>query len=142
MDSIIATPASGARLRVVGETLRVLTTSAETGGAYEMFEMEATRDSGPPPHTHPWSEAYVVTEGEADVWIGGEHVDARPGCFIQIPAGTKHHYKIRSDVAKFVVVTTPSGASHFFSDMDAETGGSCEDMQKVVGVAMKHGLTV
>lgn len=142
MDSIIATPASGARLRVVGDTLRVLATSAETGGAYEMFEMEAPRDSGPPPHAHPWSEAYVVIEGEADVWIGGEHIDARPGCFIQIPAGTKHSYRIRSESAKFVIVTSPGGASHFFTELDAETGGSCENMEKIVAVAVRHGFTV
>ena len=142
MDPIIATPLAGTRLRVVGDTMRVLATSAETGGAYEMFEMTAPRDSGPPAHAHPWSEAYVVIEGEADGWVGGERIDARPGCFIQIPAGTKHGYRIRSESAKFVIVTSPGGASGFFTELDAETGGSCEDMEKVAGIAVKHGFTV
>ena len=84
----------------------------------------------------------VVVEGEADVFVDGSHSIAKPGCFYQIPAGTKHCYKIRSKSAKFVVVTSPAGARDFFVELDAVTGGSCEDMGKVVAVAVKHGFTV
>ena len=142
MQSIIANPTDGARLRVVGDVVRVLASSEQTGGAYEIFELEGPEGSGPPPHAHPWTEAYVVTEGEADVWIEGEKLRAAPGCFIHIPAGTTHGYRIRSKSAKFVVITSPAGASDFFHEMDAETGGSCEDMGKVMAVALKHGFNV
>ena len=142
MQSIIANPADGARLRVVGDLVRVLASSNQTGGAYEIFELEGPEGSGPPPHAHPWSEAYVVTEGEADVFIEGQKLSAAPGCFIHIPAGTKHGYRIRSKSAKFVVITSPAGATDFFTEIDAETAGSCDDMGKIVAVAMKHGFTV
>ena len=46
MQSIIANPADGARLRVVGDVMRVLATAEQTGGAYEIFEMEAPEGSG------------------------------------------------------------------------------------------------
>jgi quercetin dioxygenase-like cupin family protein len=142
MQSIIANPADGTRLRVVGDVVRVLASSEQTGGAYEIFELEGPEGSGPPAHAHPWVEAYVVTEGEADVYIEGEKLQATPGCFFHIPAGTTHGYRIRSKSAKFVVITSPGGASGFFAEMDAETGGSCEDMGKVMAVALKHGFTV
>ncbi len=142
MQSIIANPADGARLRVVGDVVRVLASSQQTGGAYEIFELEGPEGSGPPPHAHPWSEAYVVTEGEADVFIEGTKLKAAPGCFFHIPAGTTHGYRIRSKTAKFVVITSPAGASDFFNEIDAETAGSCDDMQKIVAVALKHGFTV
>jgi quercetin dioxygenase-like cupin family protein len=142
MPSIIANPADGARLRVVGDVVRVLASSAQTGGAYEIFELEGPEGSGPPPHAHPWVEAYVVTEGEADVYIEGTKLSATPGCFFHIPAGTTHGYRIRSQSAKFVVITSPAGASDFFHEIDAETAGSCEDMGKIMAVAMKHGFTV
>lgn len=142
MESIIANPADGARLHVVGDVVRVLATSNQTGGSYEIFELEGPQGSGPPPHAHPWSEAYVVVAGEADVYIEGTRLDATPGSFFHIPAGTTHGYRIRSASAKFVVITSPAGASHFFTELDAETGGSCEDMAKVMSVAMKHGFTV
>lgn len=142
MQSIIANPADGARLRVVGDVVRVLASSEQTGGAYEIFELEGPEGSGPPPHAHPWSEAYVVTEGEADVFIEGAKLDATLGCFFHIPAGTTHGYRIRSKSAKFVVITSPAGASNFFTELDAETAGSCEDMGKVMAVALKHGFTL
>lgn len=137
MQSIIANPTDGARLRVVGDVVRVLASSEQTGGAYEIFELEGPEGSGPPPHIHPWSEAYVVTEGEADVYIEGEKRRAVPGCFVHIPAGTKHGYRIRSKTAKFVVITSPGGAADFFHDVDA-----CEDMGQVLAVAFRHGFTV
>lgn len=143
MESIINTdPAAGEHLRVVGDRVRVLASGDETGGAYEIFELEGPEGSGPPPHAHPWSESYLVVDGEADVFVEGAHTIAKPGCFYQIPAGTKHCYRIRSKSAKFVVVTSPAGARDFFVELDAVTGGSCEDMGKVVAVAVKHGFTV
>ena len=142
MQSIIANPTDGARLRVVGDVVRVLASSEQTGGAYEIFELEGPEGSGPPAHAHPWSEAYVVTEGEADVYIEGAKLKAAPGCFFHIPAGTTHGYRIRSKTAKFVVITSPGGATDFFHEIDAETAGSCEDMGKLVALAVKHGFTV
>ncbi len=142
MIPIVASPADGARLRIVGDVVRVLASSQQTGGGYEIFELEGPEGSGPPPHAHPWAEAYVVVEGEADVWIDGAKLPATPGCFFHIPAGTTHGYRIRSAHAKFVVITSPGGASGFFTELDAETAGSCEDMGKVMAVALKHGFTI
>lgn len=137
MDSIIAGPADGARLQVTGDLMRVLATTEQTGGTYEIFEMEAAEGSGPPPHAHPWSEAYFVLEGEADVFLDGRHLSARSGCFLQIPAGTVHAHRVTSKTARFLVVTSPRGASHFFREVNAVT-----DFEKVVGVAIRHGFTV
>jgi quercetin dioxygenase-like cupin family protein len=127
----------GARLQVVGDTIRVLASSDDTGGTFEVFEMTAPRDSGPPPHAHPWSESYSLIEGTVDVFIGGKTFSGAPGCFFQIPAGTLHTYRITSDVAKVIIVTSPAGAADFFSDVDNET-----DMEKVTGIALRHGLTL
>jgi len=142
MQSIIANPADGARLRVVGDVMRVLATAEQTGGAYEIFEMEAPEGSGPPPHAHPWSEAYLVLEGEAEVYIDGVHSIAGPGCFFQIPPRVTHTHRVRSKSARFFVVTSPAGALRFMAEVDAETAGSCEDMDKVIGIAVKHGFSV
>jgi quercetin dioxygenase-like cupin family protein len=142
MQSIIIDPAEGARLRVTGDVVRVLASAAQTGGGYEIFELEGPEGSGPPLHAHPWTEAYVVIEGEAEVTIEDAKLPARPGAFFHIPAGVMHGYRIVSKTARFVVITSPGGASGFFSDIDAETAGSCEDMRKVVAVALRHGFTL
>lgn len=142
MRPILATSDHGPRLRIVGNTVRVLAAANETGGAYEIFENTGPRDTGLPAHAHPWSESYVIAEGEVDVMVGKETMRATPGAFIHIPAGTFHGHRIVSPFARFTVITSPAGASDFFHELDAETEGSDADMKKIVAVATKHGLTV
>lgn len=137
MDSIIAGPTDGMRLLVTGDSMRFLATAAQTGNRYEMFLMEAVEGSGPPPHAHPWSEAYFVLEGETEIFLDGQHHIAVPGCFLQIPAGTFHTHRVKSKTARFVVVTSPEGASEFMKEVDAET-----NYDKIVASALKHGFTV
>lgn len=129
--------ADGARHRVVGDTMRVLASWQDTGGAFEMFEMTAPRDSGQPPHAHPWIESYSLIEGSVDIRIGDRDVSAVAGCFVQIPPGEVHSYRITSDVARLIVVTSPNGASDFFREVDGVT-----DLPKVIGIAMRHGVTL
>jgi len=136
MHSIIASPTDGARLNVTGDIMRVLATTEQTGGAYEIFVMDAVEGSGPPPHAHPWSEAYFVLEGEADVYLDGRHLTAVPGCFVQVPAGTLHAHRVRTKSARFMVVTTPC-AIQFPHKANLEP-----DFDKVLGIAIQHGFTV
>src|SRR2546423_10280807 len=142
MRPILADSHHGPKLRIVGDTIRVLATTSDTGGRFEAFETTGPGDSGPPPHAHPWSESYFIAEGEVDVIVGEETMRATPGAFINIPAGTVHGYRIATPFARFTVITTPAGASDFFHELDAETEGSVADMDKIMAVATKHGLTV
>lgn len=139
---ILAGSDEGPVYRVVGDTVRVLACGDDTGGAYEIFEMRGPRDSGPPPHSHPWDEAYVMLEGEMEVTLGDRRMTATPGSFINAPKGTLHAYRVLSDEAKFIIVTSPAGAGNFFAELDRETGGSREDMEGIVRVAVRHGFNV
>jgi len=127
----------GARHQVVGDNMRVLAKAADTGGAFEVFEMTGPRDSGPPPHAHPWTESYSLIEGTVDVFIGDKTLSGQPGCFFQIPAGVFHSYRITSEVARVIIVTSPSGAADFFKEIDSET-----DIERIVGICTRHGFTV
>ena len=64
MRPILATSDHGTKLRIVGDTIRVLATLDDTSGKFEAFETTGPRGSGPPPHAHPWSESYFIAEGE------------------------------------------------------------------------------
>jgi quercetin dioxygenase-like cupin family protein len=139
---ILSGPGEGPTYRVVGDTLRVLAAAGDTGGVYEIFEMRGPRDSGPPPHSHPWDEAYVMLEGEMEVTLGERRMTAGPGSFVNAPRGTLHAYRVLSDEARFIVVTSPAGASEFFAELDSETAGSGEDMEAVVRVALRHGFNL
>jgi quercetin dioxygenase-like cupin family protein len=139
---IFASPDDGRILRVVTDSIRVLASGTDTGGAYEVFELSGPRESGPPLHSHPWSEAYVMLEGEVEVTIADNKMMTTPGCFANVPAGTLHTYKILSEGARFIVITSPAGAGDFFTELDREAGGSVEDLDKIVQIALQHGFNV
>ena len=139
---IFSNPDEGHILRVVTDSVRVLASGEDTGGAYEVFVLSGPKDSDTTLHAHPWSEAYVMLEGEVEMTINERKMMATPGCFLHIPGGVFHAYKILSDSARFILITTPAGAHDFFTELDRETNGSVENLEKIVQIALHHGFTL
>ena len=71
---------------------------------------------------------------------GTDHL-ASPGDLVNIPAGSLHAYRILSPTARFLVTTTPEGASAFFADVDAHVGAMPESLPTLIEVAMRNRLT-
>ena len=127
----------GEGLNVVGERIHVLARADETG-AGEAFIQEGPAGSGPPPHMHPWDEAYLMLEGEMDVLIGPETVRLRPGMFAYIPAGTVHNFR-DATAGRFFSYTSAPGAAAFFADFDREAP---TEIPQMVAIAMRNRVTV
>jgi quercetin dioxygenase-like cupin family protein len=134
-----AAPLTGQTLDVLGDPLEVLL----AGDAYEVFRTTARTESGPPPHAHPWTESYYVLDGEVDMTVGDGTSRLGPGGFAAVPAGTLHTYRVVSDSATFLMVTSGHRASGFFADVAAHAPGELtEEMLPVaLDVARRHGLT-
>jgi quercetin dioxygenase-like cupin family protein len=130
-------------LQVVGDRVRVLVDGRQSGNAFEMFEVTGDLGSGPPPHTHPWTEAYFVLEGSVTVECDGSQTLAEPGTSAIIPAGSVHRFEIASTTARFVVATTGADAARFFRDLSANAPGAPtpENLPAIVEVAKRNGLT-
>jgi mannose-6-phosphate isomerase-like protein (cupin superfamily) len=126
----------------MGDTLRILSRGEQTDTAYEMFELTGPLNSGPPPHTHPWSETYYVLEGMVDVLVGEDTVQAGPGTCVTIPGGTLHTYHIGSETARFLVTTSSTAASGFFQELhQALTQGGCA-LEDAMAIAARHHVTL
>jgi quercetin dioxygenase-like cupin family protein len=57
--------------KVVGEEITILANGAQTGSC-EFFRQAGPQGSGPPPHHHPWDEAFDVISGKVNFGIEGE----------------------------------------------------------------------
>ena len=79
-------------LSVVGEHITVLASAAQTG-SYEIFFQAGPEGSGPPPHNHPWDEAFYVLRGEVAFGIGNRESRAVEGTLVQVPGGTSHWFR-------------------------------------------------
>jgi quercetin dioxygenase-like cupin family protein len=128
-------------LNVVGEQITVLASGAETG-SYEIFRQAGPEGSGPPPHSHPWDEAFYVTAGEIAFGIGERELIARAGTLVHLPAGTTHWFRFGKGGGEMVSVTSREGASHMFTDFDREISPEKPDLGRLVELGVPYGLKV
>jgi quercetin dioxygenase-like cupin family protein len=97
-------------LRWTGETATsFLATGQGTGGAFALVDERATRGETVPLHVHrgDW-EAFYVLEGEVSFALGdGPPVRAVAGAFVFVPAGAVHGFRVESETARYLILTTP-----------------------------------
>jgi quercetin dioxygenase-like cupin family protein len=135
-EPFVTKPSDHVSLRVVGESISVLA-DAERTGSYEIFLQQGPEGAGPPPHFHPWDEAYYVLEGQIDVLLGDRHITLSAGEFVHIPGGIVHNFRMRTATARFLSVASRAGASKFFAAFHHEITDP-SDVGKVVAVAARH----
>src|SRR3954463_1494191 len=117
---IVSPDQTPAPLGVVGEEITVLATAAQTG-SYEIFHQAGPDGSGPPPHSHPWDEAFYVTAGEVAFGVGDDHdLVAGPGTLVHVPGGTVHWFRFGAGGGVMISVTSGAGASEFFTEVARE----------------------
>jgi quercetin dioxygenase-like cupin family protein len=130
----------GESLRVMGADLKFLCTADRTEGAWSLMEVALPPDSGPPPHTHPWDEAYYVVEGEVRFVLAGSEQVVRAGDFVYAPGGTLHGFKGSSpSPARLLIFDAPAHAESFFRDVEREVKGP-PDMAKVPEIGRRHQI--
>jgi quercetin dioxygenase-like cupin family protein len=129
-------------LNVVGEQITVLADGAMTG-SYEIFRQAGPEGSGPPPHKHPWDEAFYVIAGQVIFGIGDDqNLTAPPGTLVHIPGGSMHWFRFGPGGGEMISMTSRAGAAAFFTDVDREVSPAQPDFGTLLRVATSHGLTV
>src|SRR3954453_12086278 len=104
-------------LNVLGEQITVLASGAQTG-SYEIFFQAGPEGTGPPPHHHPWDEAFYIIAGEVTFGVGDIESVATAGTLVQVPGGTMHWFRIGESGGEMLSVTSRRGASELFADID------------------------
>ncbi len=103
-------------LRWMGDTSAFFLATGElTGGAFGLVDERAKRGVGAPLHRHDEDvESFYVLEGEVTFFLGdapGQQVSA--GGFAHIPKGTVHGFRIDSETARYLILTTPRHAEFY-----------------------------
>lgn len=141
-EPLVVTPDHAPRpLNVVGEQITVLASSVQTG-SYEIFLQAGPEGSGPPPHSHPWDEAFYVTKGQIVFGTGDTEKIASPGTLVHLPAGTTHWFRFGKGGGQMVSMTSREGAASVFSDIDHEISPDAPDLEKLMEIAKRHDLKV
>ena len=125
----------GAELYSVDATVTVKCRAAETGGAYELFEIDMPRGALVPPHTEPWAKSFYMLHGRMSVRVGEQTYDLAPGDFVTVPPRTANTFEPRTPAVKFLAFSLGVGMGNFFADVDrtAPRQGSIEDLLPIMG---------
>ena len=92
-----------------------LATSAETGGAFLLFDDVMTRGKTTPLHSHPEvDETLYVLDGEILVHIDGRELTLGSGGVAMVPRGVPHAFLITSERARILFLETPGSSEAFY----------------------------
>jgi mannose-6-phosphate isomerase-like protein (cupin superfamily) len=76
-----------------GVETRMLISAVNGSAQLCVFEQHVMPGVGAPTHRHPVEEVLAVREGEAEMWIEGEHITVSAGQSLIVPAGRLHGFR-------------------------------------------------
>lgn len=137
-----------AELRWFGETsTSFLATGELTGGAFALVDERAARGESVPLHRHAEDvESFYVLEGELSFYLGAEGATAGgAGTFVHVPAGAIHGFRVESDTARYLILTTPRHGEFYraISVPAGPDGGPPEegfDFSRLEAIAREYGI--
>jgi quercetin dioxygenase-like cupin family protein len=139
----VLTPSQQARpLNVVGTQITVLASNAATK-SYGITLQRGDQDTGPPPHSHDWDEAFYVLSGEIRFLCDGEAHTCQPGTLVHIPRGTVHAFQYGKGGGQMLEITGANArAAEMFAAVDQAISSGPPDIPKLLQVLERNGVTV
>ncbi|MNF46161.1 MULTISPECIES: cupin domain-containing protein [unclassified Pseudomonas] len=135
---IIEADQTPAPVKVVGENITILA-EGDLSKPFEMHIQEGVQGGGPPPHFHPWDEAFYVIDGQVEITVDGCSTTMTRGGYVHIPAGTIHAYKNLSARAKIIGVVSDPRGGKLFTALDQLKVP--EDLPQILAIAEQFGVT-
>jgi quercetin dioxygenase-like cupin family protein len=109
-------PGEGERLWFLGTFATIKIPGEATEGRFALIEFLFPHGASPPLHTHPQDESYVVLEGRLTIQAGEQRFELEAGGAAVVPMGVAHTFRVDSDTARVLVLSTPAGLERFVRD--------------------------
>ncbi|AKJ08536.1 cupin [Streptomyces incarnatus] len=98
-----------------GGLFTILLDSQATEGQLTIGRFDVPKDEAPPFHMHTREdEVFLLLKGEALVWVGDERHELSEGGIVYLPRNLPHSYRITSERADLLLMTTPGGIEEMF----------------------------
>jgi quercetin dioxygenase-like cupin family protein len=106
----------GEQLWFLGTLATIKIPGEAVGERFSLTEFVLPRNASPPLHTHPQDESYVVLEGRLTLQAGESRFELDPGDVAILPMGTPHTFRVESETARVLVLSTPAGIERMVRD--------------------------
>jgi quercetin dioxygenase-like cupin family protein len=109
----------------LGTLVHVKLDGAQTGGRFSLQEGLLPRGAAPPLHSHPQDETLYVLDGRVTFWVVDPDDIGDPswvetaaracgaGAVVFAPAGAPHTFRVESDTARMLYLSTPAGIEDY-----------------------------
>jgi mannose-6-phosphate isomerase-like protein (cupin superfamily) len=149
----------------LGTLVRLTLTGEQTGGRFALWEGVFPHGAAPPLHSHPQDETFYVLEGDVTAWVlepepaadrssppGWVETHARHcgvGAAALAPAGVPHTFRVESDTARLLFVSTPAGIDDYIRALAEPAGwpwlppppdGPRVPAERIEAVEREHGV--
>lgn len=139
MPAIVRAPGEGLANNAFDLPKIFRATSAETGGAFAVWEDHVPEGSGPPLHIHhAEDELFCVLTGRILLQAGDARAEAGPGWTVTILRGTPHAFR-GLEPSTAMVTLTPGAGAQFFLDVEREGLHAPQDMPRIAKIAAGYG---
>jgi quercetin dioxygenase-like cupin family protein len=143
---------TGEPLWFLGTLVRPKLTGEQTGGRFALWEGVLPRGAAPPLHSHRQDETFYVLEGSVVVRVGdAEETDScEVGTAVFVPGGIPHAFRVESDLARMLFISTPAGIEEFVHALSEPAAwpwlqppsdGPRVPPERLEAVEREHGIT-
>ena len=115
-EAIWSAAGEGEQLWFLGTLATIRVPGEAVDGRYALIEFLFPRGASPPRHTHPQDESYIVVDGQLVVQAGERRFALGPGGTAAVPMGVPHTFRVDSETARVLVLSTPAGLERFVRD--------------------------
>ncbi|HEX3316563.1 MAG TPA: cupin domain-containing protein [Solirubrobacteraceae bacterium] len=116
MDATWSAPGDGERRWFLGTLATIRVPGEAVGDRFALIEFLFPQWASPPRHTHPQDESYIVLEGSLTVVTDTDRFVLEAGAAGVVPIGTGHTFRVDSDGARVLVLSTPAGLERMVRD--------------------------
>lgn len=149
MQATVRQAGEGQKIWQLGNQFTVKAAGEHTGDRYSLLE-QVCSGAPAPMHVHDnEEEAFYVTEGSIDLYVGDEVHRADAGAFCLVPRGMPHSFLSTSPhPARLLLLVSPPGFEQFFLDVEKrfpEAGGlpGPDEVGPALGeLAPRYGLRI
>jgi quercetin dioxygenase-like cupin family protein len=106
----------GERLWFLGTLATIRLPGEASDGRFALIEFLFGRHTSPPLHTHQQDESYVVLDGRLTIQAGGQRFELESGGAATVPIGVPHTFRVDSETAQVLVLSTPAGIERMVRD--------------------------
>jgi mannose-6-phosphate isomerase-like protein (cupin superfamily) len=115
-NPILSDTGNGPSFTMLGTTMRLIATAADTGGRFTVLEQITPTGWGPPRHIHSREdEIFYILEGAYELHVGDERRTVSAGGCAILPRDVPHGFRnVAPAPSRLLCVITPGGLEEYF----------------------------